>query len=119
MNDGLRWLLVLGCLCIVFLEAPQDLLLVLQDASGAYPARAPSAAFDAAPLARPSISNDRAPAIDESSAADVVLTGPDVASARPPSAWSMRDTNRGLEEARAHESRDVRTEFRAEIATGR
>ena len=49
MNDSLRWLLVLGCLCIVFLEAPQDFLQVLQDFSGAYPAQPASALVDAPP----------------------------------------------------------------------
>jgi hypothetical protein len=43
MNDSLRWLLGLGCLCIVFLEAPQDLLQLFEDCGGAYPASISSA----------------------------------------------------------------------------
>jgi hypothetical protein len=38
MNESVRWIVVLGCLCIAALEAPQCCLQLVQDMAGSYPA---------------------------------------------------------------------------------
>lgn len=42
MNESVRWMLCLGCLLLVALEAPQAALLVLEDLAGPYSARTPA-----------------------------------------------------------------------------
>jgi hypothetical protein len=43
MNESVRWIIVLGCLCIAALEAPQCCLQLVQDMAGSYPgAESPS-----------------------------------------------------------------------------
>ena len=34
MNESVRWIVVLGCLCIAALEAPQCCLQLVQDSAG-------------------------------------------------------------------------------------
>jgi hypothetical protein len=122
MNDSLRWLLVLGCLCIVFLEAPQDLLQVFQDCSGAYPpedSRAPIAASTRIlPPSRLDAEDVGRTGDDGQSLAFTLFDGGAAPSgSRPPS--TLTPENRRTEDARVHEPRDDRTEFRAEFAAGR
>jgi hypothetical protein len=42
MNESVRWIVVLGCLCIAALEAPQCCLQLVQDAAGSYPSAPPT-----------------------------------------------------------------------------
>jgi hypothetical protein len=122
MNDGLRWLLVLGCLCIVFLEAPQDLLQILQDSSGAYPTR-PSSLIEKTRMANPSVlrgptAEDVAPSFDEAATPSLAFTKLETAPDRfaSPAAPAAKRVSRGSEEDGAHELRGDKAELRPESA---
>lgn len=124
MNDSLRWLLVSGCLCIVFLEAPQDLLQVFQDCSGAYPAQdstASSSTSMKAAMPPGPVAGGIAPCGGSAASPSLALTGPDLQAVPMefPAASPLPRTNRRSEDDLAHEPRDDRTEFRAEFAAGR
>jgi hypothetical protein len=125
MNDGLRWLLVLGCLSIVFLEAPQDLLQILQDSSGAYPAPTPSAIREA-PLAKPisiqrRTAEDLAPFNDVVAGPSVVFTKLDSQGEGSPSPALARGirNHRESEENVAHDPRNDAAERHAKFAGDR
>ncbi len=125
MNYGLRWLLVLGCLSIVFLEAPQDLLQVLEDSSGAYPAQAASALTSASTDTPSSVrildADDDAESIDELVSPSPALTkleraADPIGSVAPSRATSASARSEG---DFAHEPRDERSDSRAEFALRR
>jgi hypothetical protein len=119
MNDSLRWLLVLGCLCIVFLEAPQDLLQLFEDCGGAYPA---SSMVVEAKHVSPRIDGASFPAgdavQDELAAIEVAaeVESPSASSAALTLATRARAR---WEEERAHEPRIERASNGADVAAGR